>query len=189
MRRIISWTLSHKRWLIPPALIVLLLILGLLTLPLKIVAAYFFVVVWFIHVGLGAGAGFAALRLWYFRHHPLMKWVGIYVLAFIVDALSAIALLFVMKGVKLTWAFSTVMFVSTFISNIFRAPLIFYLIRGPQELPLHVEKETSGELPPEHWEQYFEKMIEQNKSIEIRLDNIDDEIKKLKRNGAAQNEK
>lgn len=173
MKRITSWVFSHKRWLIPVASIFLLLLAAILVLPLKIVAAYVFVAIWFIHIGLGAGAGYASLHLWSLRRHPLIKWMGLYINAFIIDVLSAIALLFVMKGVTLTWKFTAVLFISTLISNIFRAPLIFYLIKGPQELPLPVEKETSGESPPEHWEQYFEQMVEQNKAINERLDVIE----------------
>lgn len=98
-----------------------------------------FVIIWFIHLILGIGAGYAALRLWYGRHQPLIKWVGLYINAFIIDVLSAIVLLFMAKGVILTWKFATVMFVSTFLGDIVRAPLILYLIRGPSELPLPVE--------------------------------------------------
>jgi hypothetical protein len=189
MKRVVKWILSRKRWLIPAAAVIFLLVLGLFVLPLKKVATYIFVAIWFIHIGLGAGAGYAALRLWYLRANPLIKWMGLYMNAFIIDVLSAILLLFVTKGVTLTWKFSTVLFVSTIISNIFRAPLIFYLIKGPQALPLVPDEEKSGELPPAHWEKYFEKMVTQNESIERRLDNIDNEIKKLKRNGEAQNER
>lgn len=99
----------------------------------------FFVIIWFIHLILGVGAGYATLRLWRSRHHPLMKWVGLYMNAFIIDVLSAIVLLFVAKGVVFTWKFTTVMFVSTFLSDVIRAPLILYLIRGPSELQLPAE--------------------------------------------------
>lgn len=94
-----------------------------------------FVIIWFIHLILGVGAGYAALRLWYGRRHPLIKWVALYINAFIIDVLSAIVLLFVAKGVVFTWKFATVMFVSTFICDVIRAPLILYLIRGPSPLP------------------------------------------------------
>lgn len=94
-----------------------------------------FVIIWFIHLILGVGAGYAALRLWYGRHHPLIKWVGLYINAFIIDVLSAIVLLFMAKGVVLTWKFTAVMFISTFLGDVVRAPLILYLIRGPSELP------------------------------------------------------
>lgn len=94
----------------------------------------FFVVIWFIHLILGVGAGYATLRLWRSRHHPLMKWVGLYMNAFIIDVLSAVVLLFMAKGVVFTWKFTTVMFVSTFLADVVRAPLILYLIRGPSDL-------------------------------------------------------
>lgn len=93
----------------------------------------FFVIIWFIHLVLGVGAGWATLRLWHSRHHPLMRWVGLYMNAFIVDVLGAVVLLFVAKGVVFTWKFTAVMFISTFLSDIARAPLIIYLIRGPSE--------------------------------------------------------
>lgn len=94
-----------------------------------------FVIIWFLHLILGVGAGYATLRLWRSRRHPLMKWVGLYMNAFIVDVLSAIVLVFVAKGVVFTWKFTTVMFVSTLLCDVIRAPLILYLIRGPSELP------------------------------------------------------
>lgn len=134
MKRLYTWLLSRKHWLIALCGTSLTaLVVWLYTF--RTAALIILVVIWFIHVILGVGAGWAAVRLWYFRHHPLMKWVGVYITAFIVDVLSAIVLLFVTKGVTLTWKFSTVMFVSTLICNILRAPLIIYLIRGPSELP------------------------------------------------------
>lgn len=102
---------------------------------MKTFVSLLFVIIWFIHLILGVGAGYATLRLWRSRHHPLMKWVGLYMNAFIVDVLSAIVLVFVAKGVVFTWKFTTVMFVSTFICDVIRAPLILYLIRGPSEPP------------------------------------------------------
>lgn len=102
-----------------------------------------FVIIWFIHLILGFGAGYAALRLWYGRHHPLIKWVGLYINAFIIDVLSAIVLLFMARGVTLTWKFATVMFVSTFLGDVVRAPLILYLIRGPSQLPVPAEPVAS----------------------------------------------
>lgn len=138
MKRIITWLLSRKRWLIALCGISLTaFVVWLYTF--RTAAIIILVVIWFIHVILGIGAGWAAVRLWYFRHNPLMKWVGVYITAFIVDVLSAIVLLFVAKGVTFTWKFSTVMFVSALICNVLRAPLIIYLIRGPSELPASAE--------------------------------------------------
>lgn len=112
----------------------------------------FFVIIWFVHLALGVGAGYAALRLWHGRHHPLIKWVGLYMNAFIIDVLSAVVLLFMAKGVVFTWKFATVMFVSTFLADIVRAPLILYLIRGPSDMPpLPADPANSGQMPPQFW--------------------------------------
>lgn len=159
MKRLYQWLLSHKRPIILAALgIVLFVALGQL-LTFRVVAVFSFVVIWFIHVALGIGAGWAAVRLWYFRHHPLIKWVGVYITAFIVDVLAAVVLLFMTKGVTLTWKFSTVLFVSTLICNVFRAPLIIYLIRGPSTLALPTEEEKSGEMPPDFWLDAFRQIV------------------------------
>lgn len=149
MKRIITWLLSRKRWLVLLIAGVPLLTVVAWLLTFRTAALFIFVISWLVHVGLGAGAGYAALRLWYFRHHPLIKWMGIYILAFIIDALSAIVLLFVAKGVKFTWKFSAVMFVSALLSNLFRAPLIFYLIRGPQLLPTAEPEKEEKAAPPQ----------------------------------------
>lgn len=121
-----------------------------------------FVIIWLIHLILGFGAGYAALRLWYGRHHPLIKWVGLYMNAFIIDVLSAIVLLFMAKGVVLTWKFATVMFVSTFLADIVRAPLILYLIRGPSDSPpLPADPANSGQMPPQFWMDAFRKIVKE----------------------------
>lgn len=160
MKRALEWILSGKHWLILVACSVpVLLWLSWLLLTFRTATLVFFATVWVVHLALGFGAGYAALRLWYFRHHPLIKWVGIYITAFIVDVVSAIVLLFVAKGVRLTWTFSAVMFISTLISNFFRAPLIFYLIRGPEALPLPAETQNSGEKPPEFWLEAFRQIV------------------------------
>lgn len=125
------------------------------------IATLFFVIVWCVHLVLGIGAGYAALRLWYSRDHPLIRWVGLYINAFIIDVLSAIVLLFVARGVVLTWKFAAVMFISTFLCDVVRAPLIIYLIRGPAKapLPLAHEPETSGALPPAYWLDAFRVIV------------------------------
>lgn len=126
---------------------------------MKTAATWIFVIIWFIHLILGVGAGYAALRLWYLRHNQLIKWVGLYINAFIIDVLSAIAMLFMAKGVTLTWKFSAAMFISTFLGDIVRAPLILFLIRGPSALSLPVEPETSGAKPPQFWLDEFRKIV------------------------------
>jgi len=127
---------------------------------MRTIVTLLFVVIWFIHLILGFGAGYAALRLWHSRHHPLIKWVGLYMNAFIIDVLSAIVLLFVLRGVVLTWKFSAVLFVSTLLSDVLRAPLILYLIKGPTKAPLLPrEPETSGGLPPAFWLDAFRQIV------------------------------
>lgn len=128
---------------------------------MKTIVTLIFVVIWFIHLILGVGAGYAALRLWHSRHHPLIKWVGLYMNAFIIDVLSAILLLFMARGVTLTWKFATVLFVSTLLSDIVRAPLILYLIKGPAKSPLPLPYETSGELPKEFWMNEVRKIVKE----------------------------
>lgn len=126
-----------------------------------------FVIVYIIHLTLGIGAGYAALRLWYSRHHPLIKWVGLYINAFIVDVLSAIVLLFMAKGVVFTWKFATVMFVSTFVCDMIRAPLILYLIRGPSVTPptLPVTPSSSGDMPPQFWIEESRKTLDEIRKV------------------------
>lgn len=131
---------------------------------------FLFVVIWFIHLILGIGAGYAALRLWRSRHHPLIKWVGLYMNAFIIDVLSAIVLLFVAKGVVFTWKFAAVMFVSTLLSDIARAPLILYLIKGPAKAPLSLH-ETSGDMPPQFSMAEFRKIVREEVSALRQSDN------------------
>ena len=158
MNKRYTWLLSRKHWLVLALCSIPLLAFGLWLLTFRTVALIFFVLVWISQVALGIGAGWAAVRLWYFRHHPLIRWVGVYMSAFIVDVISAIVLLFVARGVVLTWKFSAVMFVSALVCNILRAPLIFYLIRGPEALPLP-ESERSGEKPPEFWLNSFRQIV------------------------------
>lgn len=158
MKKFYIWLLSRKRWLVLLLTSIPLLTLVAWLLTFRTATLIFFAIIWVFHVGLGAGAGYAALRLWYFRNHPLIKWMGVYMLAFIIDVIGAIVLLFVAKGVRFTWKFSAVMFVSALLSNIFRAPLIFYLIRGPQLLP-DTEPAKSGDQPPEFWLEAFRKIV------------------------------
>jgi hypothetical protein len=164
MIKFYNWFLSHLRRLVIAAcvipLVILLAVWLLRTFPGKSIATWIFVVIWFGHVALGAGAGYAALRLWYSRHHPLIGRLGLYINAFIIDVLSAIVLLFVARGVTLTWKFATVMFVSTLLSDVIRAPLILYLIRGPAHTAiLPSAQPTSGALPPEEWMERIRKIV------------------------------
>lgn len=188
MNRVIKWILSHKNQLALGLFGTLLLVWALSHRTVALIAC---VVIWFGHLGLGVVAVMAGVRVWRSRHIPFFNYLWFYLNAFVIDVLSAIAMLFVARGVKFTWKFTAVMFISTLLMDAVRIPLLFSIIRGPKEgTPVEPKpKETNGALPPAHWEQYFERMVEQNKSIERRLNDIDDEIKKLKRNGEVQNEK
>lgn len=159
-----TWLLSRKRWLVVLIASIPLLTFVAWLLTYRTAALLIFIISWLVHVGLGAGAGYAALRLWYFRHHPLIKWMGVYILAFIIDAISAIVLLFVAKGVKFTWQFSMVMFISALLSNLFRAPLIFYLIRGPQLLPSAEPEESAQDTPPRYLLSEIRKIVRDENS-------------------------
>lgn len=126
---------------------------------MKTIATWIFVVIWFINLVLGVGAGYAALRLWYSRHQPLLRELGLYINAFVIDVIASIVLLFVSKGVKLTWKFSAVLFISVFLGNILRAPLILLLIRGQKRKLIEApEIQTSGELPPSIWHERFDRL-------------------------------
>jgi hypothetical protein len=158
MKKLLTWLISRKRWLGLIACSLPFTTLAVWLLTFRTATLILFVVIWFIHIILGVGAGWAAVRLWYFRHHPLIKWIGVYITAFIVDVLSAIVLLFVAKGVILTWKFSSVLFISALISNLLRAPLIIYLIRGPSPLPIPDAKK-SGEMEPQFWLNSFREIV------------------------------
>lgn len=96
--------------------------------------------------------------------------------AFIIDVLSAVVLLFVARGVKLTWKFAAVMFVSTFLSDIVRAPLILYLIKGPTKasLPLSHPPEQSGALPPEEWMQRIRQIVREEIAASTKKGSINE---------------
>lgn len=159
MNRTITWILSHKWWVIFAVCCLPVLLWVIWALSSRKGAVIAFVAIWVIHLALGFGAGYAALRLWYSRHHPLIRWLGLYINAFIIDVCSAIVLIFVARGVQLTWKFSAVMFISTLISDILRAPLIFYLIKGQAPLPPAAGKAASGELPPQFWLEAFRTIV------------------------------
>lgn len=128
---------------------------------MRTLATLLFVIIWFVHLIVGVGAGYATLRLWYSRHHPLIRWVGLYINAFIIDVVAAIVMLFMAKGVVLTWKFASVLFISTFIGDILRAPLIIYLIRGPSAIAIPAGIVHSGELPPQFWMDAFRTIVKE----------------------------
>lgn len=158
-----------RRWLMLATCSVPLLLCAGWALSHRIVATLTFVVIWFIHLAMGVVAVVAATRLWRSRHVPLLRWLWLYINAFLIDVLSAVVLLFVARGVKLTWKFSAVMFVSTLLSDIARMPLLFSLIRGAAEQPAKRGPQTSGETLPEIWYERFDRLEERLTRIEEKL--------------------
>lgn len=100
----------------------------------KTIFIYLFVVIWLGHLITGAGAGFAAYRIWPERKLKFVLFTMIHLHAAMLDSISAIVLLFVSKGVVFTWRFSIVLFGFAFIRDIVRLPLIMYVLRGPKAL-------------------------------------------------------
>lgn len=148
MKRALIWLLSHRRGLVLVACSVPLVVWAGWALSFKTVALFTFVIIWFGHVALGVIAVVAATRLWSSRRFPLLKWLWLYLHAFLVDVISAVVLLFVARGVKFTWKFTAVMFASTLLSDIVRAPLLFSLIRGKAAAPIPDKSESSRATPP-----------------------------------------
>lgn len=142
---------------------------------MKTVALWVFVVIWFVNLVLGVGAGYAALRLWYSRHHPLISRLGPYMLAFVVDVLASVVMVFINRGVRLTWKFTTVWFISTLISNVLRFPLVLFLIKGAPRKLKPPETERTEETIPEIWHDRFDRLEmliqSMNKEIAQMIDN------------------
>lgn len=88
------------------------------------------VVYWFIHLGIGTGVGYSILRLWPNRHNPFVWRVAIYMHAAIIDVLQSIVLVFMARGVKLTYKFWLTWLVGSILMDVVRIPLIVYIVRG-----------------------------------------------------------
>lgn len=131
-------------------------------IPARRVVIWTSVVIWFFHVFIGAGAGFAAWRLWPDRDNPFIRRVIIALHQSIIGALWAICLLFLSRDVRLTWKFSIVLFGGTAIMDCVTLPLLLYIIRGPR-LEKTDTPNRSGDKPPEYWEDRFDR-------IEAKLD-------------------
>lgn len=96
----------------------------------KYAGALTMVILFFIHLLIGAGAGFSILRLWYYRDNPLVKRMAIYMHAAPIGALTSIVLLFMAKGVTLTWKFSITLFAGTLLADIVRLSFVVYVLKG-----------------------------------------------------------
>jgi hypothetical protein len=116
-----------------------------------------FIIYWFIHLTIGVGAGYGALQLWQSRRNPFIRRVAFYLFALALDAVSTIVLIFIARGVKFTWKFTTVMFAFTLVEDLMRLPLLIYLVRG-QKNEIILPTPSSGDLPPEHWEERFNRL-------------------------------
>lgn len=88
------------------------------------------IIYWFIHLGIGTGVGYAILRLWANRHNPFVLRVGIYMHAAIIDVIQSIALVFLAKGITLTYKFWITWVIGSILMDIVRVPLIIYILRG-----------------------------------------------------------
>lgn len=169
MSKLLSYLFQRlrKRWRI------LFLVLGIAVLlgavfwaltqivGIKRAGTWTFVVIWLVRFVLGIGAGYAALRLWDFRHHPVIGRVGLYINGFIIEAATAVVLLFVAQGVKLTWKFSLVMFIGAFLGDMVRAPLIIYLIKGPRSLPTPILEPKASDEMPLNWVNTFRDIVKE----------------------------
>lgn len=120
---------------------------------------FIYVLVYILHLVLGAGAGYAALRLWPARHHPLVWRVIVYMHGFIIEAITSLILLFVARGTFFTQAFAAVLFTGMFLGDVVRTFLIVYLIKGPAEGKLLSQAETSGSKDPDFWRNEFRAIV------------------------------
>jgi len=92
--------------------------------------------VWFFHLTVGGMAGVAAwLRVWTKRYDDegnkdRFAYSLTYSLSALpLSALMAIVLVFMAKGVRLTWKFTITMFAFTLVQDLIRLPLIVFLIK------------------------------------------------------------
>jgi hypothetical protein len=112
---------------------------------------FIYIVVYLTHLALGAGAGYAALRLWPSRRHPMVWRTIVYIHGFVIEAITSIVLLFVSRGTYFTQSFAAVLFTGMFLGDIVRVFLIAYLIKGPTNGALPVNTETAGDKDPDFW--------------------------------------
>lgn len=112
---------------------------------------FVYVLVYLLHLALGAGAGYASLRLWPSRHHPWVWRVIVYIHGFIIEAITSIVLLLVSRGTYFTPVFAAVLFTGMFLGDVVRTFLIAYVIKGPRQTDLLSRPETSGSKDPDYW--------------------------------------
>jgi hypothetical protein len=122
-------------------------------------AIIIYIAVYMLHLALGAGAGYAALRLWPARRHPLVWRVIIYMHGFIIETITSVVLLFVARGTYFTQAFAVVLFSGMFLGDVVRAFLIAYLIKGPPDGDVLTKAVTAGEQDPDFWRREFRLIV------------------------------
>lgn len=88
------------------------------------------VIYWFVHLGIGTGVGYAILRLWNNRRNRFICRVAIYMHAAIIDVLMSIVLVFMAKGVHLTYKFWITWLAGSILADMARVPLIIYILKG-----------------------------------------------------------
>lgn len=120
---------------------------------------FIYVLIYIMHLALGAGAGYAALRLWPARQHPLVWRVIVYMHGLIIEGITSLVLLFVAQGTFFTQKFAAVLFSGMFLGDVVRSFLIVYLIKGPKKEPLLAQPETSGAKDPEFWRREFRAIV------------------------------
>lgn len=133
-------------------------------------AIFIYIVVYLLHLALGAGAGYAALRLWPARRHPLVWRVIVYMHGFIIETIASIALLFVARGTYFTQAFAAVLFTGMFLGDIVRAFLIAYLIKGPADGDVLTQSVTAGDQDPEFWRRELRLIVREELDRKVRGD-------------------
>jgi hypothetical protein len=94
-----------------------------------------FVVIWFFYLIAGAGAGFACWRIWPDRTDKFTRRLIIFLHGLMIDALLAIVLVFLARGVKFTWKFTIAIFVAALIKSVVSLPLLLLLMRGFDDKP------------------------------------------------------
>lgn len=78
----------------------------------------------------GAGAAFAAMRIWPERKDKFSFRLILSLHAPMITALMAIVLIFMARNIRLTWKFTITWFVGTLLADLAVLPLTLLLIKG-----------------------------------------------------------
>lgn len=90
------------------------------------------IIVWFLQLAVGCGAGYAAYRLWPDRRNSFARNTMIHLHATMIIAAASVVLLFMARGVRFTWKFTYALFIFMALWNLVSLPLILFVIRGPK---------------------------------------------------------